>query len=101
MPWGRATREDGLVTIGTQATTVPKLARVFDPSAPWILVSEVGPVLGGGWTQARVPEGCRHRILAVSSQDFRVRERARVLKSVLDGRVNRPCGLIPAVRGLV
>jgi len=30
-------------------------------------------------------EGCRHRILVMSSQDFSVGERSRVLKSVLDG----------------
>ena len=36
-----------------------------------------------GWVL--VPEGCRHRILAMSSQDFSVGERSRVLKSVLNG----------------
>jgi hypothetical protein len=41
------------------------------------------------------PEGCNHRILVMSSQDFGVGERLRVLKSVLDGRVNRPWATFP------
>jgi hypothetical protein len=54
MSWGRQTRDDGLVTAMVGPTTVSRLASVFDPSAPWILLTDFRPGLKG-WQQVRVP----------------------------------------------
>jgi hypothetical protein len=54
MYWRRRRYHDGLVSATVGPTTVPKLTAVFDPDAPWVLVSDFGP-LGEGWQTARVP----------------------------------------------
>lgn len=45
---------DGLASTTIGPTSVPELAAVFDPDAPWVLLSNFEP-LGDGWHQTRVP----------------------------------------------
>ena len=53
--FGRQTHEDGLVSVMIDSVTVPGLAAVFDPEAPWIVLSGMGPGVGPDWALMKIP----------------------------------------------
>lgn len=53
--WGPQVNEAGLHTVGTEPTTVPELAAVLDPDAPWVLLPSFTPIGGLKWQDAVVP----------------------------------------------
>ena len=43
------------MTVGVTGGTVPRLARLFDPTAPWVFLSDYSPAPRLGWLEISIP----------------------------------------------